>query len=155
MGFRIGRDRFRRWGAPDARLRTLAGAAERLELWTEKVCRLAQPLVSKLYAVRRRLATGAVTLAAVWLFVHVIFGANGMAVYRAKRAEYQTLGKEIERLERGNERYAGEIDQLKTDPRRIEKEAREQFHYARPGEVIYVSPQPALPQPDETHSAHK
>jgi cell division protein FtsB len=130
-------------------------ATERAEVWAEKACRMAQPVISRLYGIRRRLATGAVALLAIWLFVHVIFAANGMAVYRAKRAEYQNLEREIGRLEKETDRYTGEINQLKSDPHRIEKEAREQFHYARPGEVIYVSPEPSPPQPAESSSAKK
>jgi cell division protein FtsB len=78
-----------------------------------------------------------------------------MAVYRTKRAEYQELEKEIDRLGKANRRYTGEVNELRSDPRRIEKEAREQFHYARPGEVIYVSPEPSSPHSAETHSARK
>lgn len=92
---------------------------------------------------------------AVWLFVHVMFGANGMAVYRSKRAEYQSLQKELNGLQKENDEYTKEINQLKSDPQRIEKEAREQFHYARPGEIIYVAPESASPTAPVNHSAKK
>ena len=36
-----------------------------------------------------------------------------------------------------------------------EKEAREQLRYARPGEVVYVSPAQAAPPAPSTGSAHK
>jgi cell division protein FtsB len=79
-----------------------------------------------------------------------------MIVYRTKRAEYQALQKQISRLQKENGQYSEQIDQLKTDPQRIEKEAREQFHYARPGEVVYVAPDPAPPpQQPSTNSASK
>jgi cell division protein FtsB len=84
-----------------------------------------------------------VAIVAVWLFVHAMLGANGVTVYRAKRAEYQSLQKEINSLQKQNDEYSKQVTELKTDPKRIEKEAREQFHYARPGEVIYVAPDPA------------
>jgi len=87
--------------------------------------------------------------------MHVTFGANGMVVYRAKRAEYQRLQKEIDALQNENSRYTGQIKDLKTDPRAIEKEAREQLHYTRPGEVIYVSPAPPQPQSPATNAARK
>ena len=54
-----------------------------------------RPYALLLYALRRRIATGAVGLLAAWLFVHVMLGANGMVVYRQKRAEYQELHKRI------------------------------------------------------------
>ena len=80
---------------------------------------------------------------------------NQMIVYRAKESEYRQLQREIDLLQKDNAQFSGQIDQLKTDPKRIEKEAREQFHYARPGEVIYVSPVLPVPQPPSTRSASK
>jgi cell division protein FtsB len=41
---------------------------------------------------------------------------------------------------------------LQADPKAIEKEAREQLHYARPGEVVYVEPSPVRPA---TNAARK
>ena len=83
-----------------------------------------------------------------------MFGANGMVVYRQKKAEYQSLHKEINSLQKENEQYTEQIKALETDPKTIEKEAREQLHYARPGEVIYVEPTPPAPKPS-THAARK
>jgi len=99
-----------------------------------------------LYRARRRLATLGVAVLAGWIFFHVTFGANGMVVYRQKRAEYRSLQKETQALQQENERYAGQIKALQDDPATIEKEAREQLHYTRPGEVVYVAPNPPTPQ---------
>jgi cell division protein FtsB len=100
------------------------------------------------YQVRRKLATAMVAVLTAWLFVHVMFGANGMVIYRQKKTEYQTLQKEIEGLQKENGSYTSQVKALKTDPKAIEQEAREQLHYARPGEVIYVTPAPpAVPRP--------
>jgi cell division protein FtsB len=113
------------------------------------------PLLAWLYRARRRLATMGVAIVTLWLFLHVMFGANGMVVYRQKRAEYQNLGREIDQLQKENVRYSSQIKALQTDPETIEKEAREQLHYARPGEVVYVSPAPpAVPVPS-TNAAQK
>jgi cell division protein FtsB len=103
-------------------------------------------LWATLYQWRRRGATLALCALAAWVAYHVIFGANGMMIYSEKRAEHRTLTQQIEDLKRENERLDHEINALKNDPRRIEKEAREQLRYARPGEVIYTLPQ-ALPKP--------
>jgi cell division protein FtsB len=78
-----------------------------------------------------------------------------MVVYRTKRGEYQQLQKQIQQLQKGNAEFSSQIEQLKNDPQRIEKEAREQFHYARPGEVIYVSPPPPSAQTPSTRTARK
>ena len=155
MKFRLGFPKIRVLPSPEARLRSLADGADHAEAWADRVRVKAGPILEKLFSLRTRLATLAVGLLAVWLFVHVTFAANGMVVYRAKRAEYQAVQRDIDRLQKENAHYTQEVNELKTDPKRIEKEAREQFHYARPGEVIYVSPdRPAVPAPSN-RTAHK
>jgi len=76
-----------------------------------------------------------------------MFGANGMVSYRQKRAEYDALQKQIQQAQQENDRYTQQIQALKTDEKAIEKEAREQLGYAKPGEFVYVetSPKPAVP----------
>ena len=109
----------------------------------------------RVYARRRRIATVTVAILAVSLFVHVMFGANGMVVYKQKRAEYQQLKKQIDQVQQENDRYTQQIHGLKTDQTAIEKEAREQLGYAKPGEYVYVPPAPAKPAPPANHSAKK
>ena len=92
---------------------------------------------------------------AIWLFFHVVLGANGMVVYRQKRAEYQSLHQEIDSLQKENDRYTEHVKALQSDPKTIEKEAREQLHYTRPGEVVYVAPAPPPPQPAPSAAARK
>jgi len=93
-----------------------------------------------LYELRTKLATAAVAALAVMLAMHVIFGANGTMVYQKKKVEHRLLQKDVEQLEQENQALSQQIKALKTDPNAIEKEAREQLHYARPGEVIYLTP---------------
>lgn len=136
-------------------MRTLVQGADHAEAWAEKARAHAAPVLEKVYTVRRRAATGAVAVVAIWIFVHAMLGANGVTVYRSKRAEYEALQKEISHLQKENDAYSQQVSELKTDPKRIEKEAREQFHYARPGEVVYVAPdRPVVAQPD-TRSARR
>ena len=155
MDFRVGIPRIRVIPPPEQRLRSLTHGADQAEAWAGRVQAALEPYVAKLYELRRRIATVAVAVLAVWLFVHVTFGANGMVVYRAKKAEYERVQKDIQQLQKENQQYANEVDELKTDPKRIEKEAREQFHYARPGEVIYVSPDKTATQAPANRSASK
>jgi len=54
-----------------------------------------------------------------------------------------------------NELYTQQIQGLKTDEKAIEKEAREQLRYVRPGEYVYVPPAPANPPLPANHSAKK
>ena len=140
---------------PEQGFRALVERAPQAEAYTERVVEKLRPYLTLLHGGRRRLATAAVGILTVWLFVHVTFGANGMVVYRAKRAEYKRLQKEIDSLQNENNRYTGQIKDLKTDPRAIEKEAREQLHYTRPGEVIYVAPAPLQSQSSSTNAARK
>jgi len=140
---------------PEERFRSLVQGADQAEAFTGKLLDKVRPYAERVRVLRTRLATLAVALLAVWLFMHVTFGANGMVVYRAKRAEYQTLQKDIDQLQKENADYTDQVTELKTDPKRIEKEAREQFHYARPGEVIYVAPDRPAPAPPANHTASK
>lgn len=103
---------------------------------------LLQGIIDKLYGYRRKIATGGIGLFAVLLAFHVIFGANGMLQYGNKRAEYQRIQVEVQQMAAENARLEQQIKALKTDPKTIEKEAREQLKYTRPGEVVYVMPAP-------------
>jgi cell division protein FtsB len=78
-----------------------------------------------------------------------------MVVYKQKRAEYETLRKQITKVQQDNERYTQQVQGLKTDHTAIEKEAREQLGYAKPGEYVYVPPSPAKAAPPPNHSAKK
>jgi len=106
------------------------------------------------YAARRKLGTAGVGLLAVWMFVHVMFGPNGTVVYQQKRAEYNKLQEDIQVLQKQNQRYSQQIKALKSDPKAIEKAAREELRYARPGEVVYVVPSPTRQRP-ATKTAQK
>jgi cell division protein FtsB len=103
-----------------------------------------------LYRSRRMIATCTVAAFVSLLAFHVIFGPNGAIVYHQKRNEYKALDSEIKSLQAENERLNQRIKALKTDPKAIEKEAREQLRYAKPGEVIYSLPAEKPPAPAST-----
>src|SRR5215475_11354698 len=109
----------------------------------QKVKEILEAVAAKLYQTRRKGATLLLCLIAAWVAYHVVFGANGTMVYAHKREEHGALNQEIQQLKQENEKLAHHVAALKNDPRTIEKEAREQLRYARPGEVIYTLPQPA------------
>ena len=119
--------------------------------WIERI----RPFANGIYALRRRIATIAVTLLAASLFVHVVFGANGMVVYKQKRAGYEALRNQNIQMQEENDRYTRQIQGLKSDQKAIEKEAREQLGYAKPGEYVYVPPTQAKPVAPANHTAHK
>lgn len=148
-------DRMPRVPRPEEGLRVLAERAPQAEALAASWIEWIRPTAIQIYALRRRLATIAVAVLAVLLFVHVMFGANGMVVYKQKRAEYQALRKQIAKVQEDNERYTQQIQGLKTDQTAIEKEAREEMGYAKPGEYVYVPPAPAKPSPPANHTAKK
>jgi cell division protein FtsB len=103
-----------------------------------------------LYRSRRRIATAGVVVLTLMLGMHVVFGANGIFVYSQKRSEYRQLEQELKTLQLENERLGQNIKALRSDPKTIEKEAREQLRYTRPGEVIYALP---AEKPAQTNSS--
>ena len=119
--------------------------------WIERT----RPAWSWLALEWRRLGTLAAIVLIVGLLLHAMFGANGMVIYRQKRGELQALRIEVERLQKENNEHLDQIKALKTDPAAIEKEAREQLHYTRPGEVILVSPEPPRKPAPPTSRAQK
>jgi cell division protein FtsB len=125
--------------AKDQAPRAEAAAAR----WVERT----RPAWSWLAVEWRRLGTAAATLLIVGLLLHAMFGANGMVIYHQKHAELRSLQSEVERLQKENNQYADQIKSLKSDPAAIEKEAREQLHYTRRGEVVYVAPDPPQKPP--------
>ena len=134
-------------------LRAVVNHAPQAEAFAATWIERARPFLMQVYILRRRIATITVALLAGSLFVHVMFGVNGMVVYRQKRAEYQQLQKQIGTVQQENDRYTQQIQGLKSDQTAIEKEAREQLGYAKPGEYVYVSP--AKASPPQNHSAKK
>lgn len=96
---------------------------------------------ARIYGARRKLATAAMSVLVLMLAYHVVFAANGMVAYQRKRAEHEKLRQDILRLQQENNRISERVRELKSDPRAIEREAREQLKYARPGEVVFISPE--------------
>jgi cell division protein FtsB len=95
-----------------------------------------------LYRMRRILATALVALLTLFAGYKVVFGANGLKVYDAKRVENQKLLQEIEQEKSKNEHLLDKVHQLQEgDARAVEKAARVQG-FVKPGEIVLVEPQP-------------
>ena len=147
--------RIRRPPSPQESFRAVLSRAPQAEEFVGKALCRSRPVWQWIFGAWRRLATGAVVLLTIWLSLHVMFGANGMVIYRQKRAEYQQLQNENRNLQEENDLYSQRIKSLRSDPQTIEKEAREQLHYTRPGEVIYVAPPPSPAPIPPSKSAKK
>ena len=102
--------------------------------WAERLWRPAGTLLAVLLA-----------LLVTW---HVVHGKDGLSAWQKKRVQERQYQQEIERLQKENTALRDRIQHLQSDPDAIEHEAREELHYARPGEVIY-----ALPVPQEQEGA--
>ena len=125
------------------------------EALADRVLGRMRPVLAWMYQARRRLATALVSVATAWMLFHIMFGANGMVVYRQKSADYRQYEKQLQDLQKQNDQYSSQIKALQTNPETIEKEAREQLHYVRPGEVVYVPPAPPANAAPSNRSAQK
>ncbi len=93
------------------------------------------------FQMRRKLATVGIVILLCVLGYNVIFSThNGLLVYEQKRHESQELDRQIKSLQQQNADMEQGIKALKSDPKTIEKEARERLRYAKPGEMIYTLP---------------
>ena len=81
------------------------------------------------------------------LIVHDIFGTHGYLAMRRTQQEIKKVNADRERLNKENVKLQEEVKELKSDPRKIEKIARDELGLAKPGEVIIKIPQAQqLPQ---------
>jgi len=109
------------------------------EIWTSSK--------SLAYRARRRAATVALIACTAPLAYHAVFGHNGALAYHREKVESQRLADEIKDLQQQNAAKQQNIQALRTDPKAIEREAREQLHYARPNDVVITLPQQKPDQP--------
>src|SRR5882757_8808331 len=81
------------------------------------------------------------------LVVHDIFGTHGYLALRRTQQEIKKVNAGLDQLNKENLQLEQEVRELKTDPRKIEKIARDELGLARPGEVIIKIPRSQqLPQ---------
>jgi len=81
------------------------------------------------------------------LLVHDIFGTHGYLAMRRTQQEIKKVQTDIDNLNKENVQLGEEVKELKSDPHKIEKIARDELGLARPGEVIIKIPQSQqLPQ---------
>lgn len=89
----------------------------------------------------RRAALLALALIMMLLIVHELFGEHGYLALRRRHRELQTLQQQVKQLQEENQKLQQQIEALKSDPKAVEKLAREQMKFAKPGEIIYVLPE--------------
>ncbi len=89
----------------------------------------------------RRLVWFSLTGLFLLLAAYQVFGSNGVLAFRRKLHEEQDWRARNETLRRQNEALEKRIHQLKTDPKAIEKIAREELMLADPNERVILNPQ--------------
>jgi len=93
----------------------------------------------------RRNAWRILGLALFTLLVHDVFGAHGFIAMRRTQHEIEQMRQQIGKLDGENKSMTEQVSSLKTDPKAIERIAREEMGLARPGEMIYKLPDSSKP----------
>jgi cell division protein FtsB len=92
------------------------------------------------------------------MMVHDIFGTHGFLAMRRTQEEIRKVQTNLDKLSKENAELEQEVKDLKSDPRLIEKIARDDLGLARPGEVIIRIPQgqgPTQERPQQQAPATK
>jgi cell division protein FtsB len=74
------------------------------------------------------------------VFIHDVFGPHGFMAMRRTQREIDGVRTDIQHLDTENEQLAQQIRALKSDPKVIERIAREEMGLARRGEIIIKLP---------------
>ncbi len=99
----------------------------------------------------RRNAIFVMALLSLVMLMHEIFGRNGYVTLQHEKKQYSGLQQQIQTVSEENQRLEQKINALKNNPEAVEKQARDQLHLAKPGEIIYMLPDKTL-SPSSTAS---
>jgi cell division protein FtsB len=95
---------------------------------------------------RRKAAKLALGLVLIALLINSFFGDRGFLHVLTQQRRADALAHEVASLRRENDRLALDIEALRSDPRTVERLAREELGLAAPGETVFLLRQD--PQPD-------
>ena len=73
--------------------------------------------------------------------IHDVFGSHGLLAMRRTQAQMRELRGQIDRLNHENSDLSKQVQALRTDPKAVERIAREEMGLARPGEMIFKLPE--------------
>jgi cell division protein FtsL len=99
--------------------------------WTEE----------KIRSLMRQYGRGLLGLLLLVMAVHDVFGTHGFLAMRRTENEIKKVKAGLEALSKENAALAQEVKDLNSDPKLIEKIARDDLGLARPGEIIIRIPQ--------------
>lgn len=95
----------------------------------------------KIFSLMRQYGRGLLGLLVLVMIVHDVFGTHGFLAMRRTENEITKVKAVLEQLSKENAALAQEVKDLNSDPRLIEKIARDDLGLARPGEIIIRIPQ--------------
>jgi len=95
----------------------------------------------KIWSLMRQYGRGLLGLLVLVMIVHDVFGTHGFLAMRRTQSEIRKVKADLEQLSKENAALAQEVKDLNSDPRLIEKIARDDLGLARPGEIIIRIPQ--------------
>jgi cell division protein FtsL len=95
----------------------------------------------KIRSLMRQYGRGLLGLLLLVLAVHDVFGTHGFLAMRRTENEIKKVKADLEALSKENAALAQEVKDLNSDPKLIEKIARDDLGLARPGEIIIRIPQ--------------
>jgi cell division protein FtsB len=98
---------------------------------------------------RQRFAIVAAAAVSLALVVAILFGSRGVLHLRALVGEETAIKQRIAGLLEENQRLRTQVRQLRDDDRYLERLAREQLGFVRPGEVVYRFAAPGHPAPED------
>lgn len=87
---------------------------------------------------RRKAVALTSVLLLIALVVGSLFGDRGILHLMTQRQRAEALHEEIEALRQENLHLYAEIQALRSDPRSVERLAREELGLARPGETVFL-----------------
>ena len=94
----------------------------------------------KLRSLMRQYGRGLLGLLVLVMIVHDVFGTHGFLAMRRTQNEIKKVKADLEALSKENAVLEQEVKDLNSDPRLIEKIARDDLGLARPGEIIIRIP---------------
>ena len=111
---------------------------------SQSLMRIPKITLPEAVAYARRNARQILLLALLALAIHDVFGPHGFIAMRRTQKEIEQVRDQIGKLNEENKSLSDQVTSLKTDPKAIERIAREEMGLARPGEVIYTLPDSTL-----------
>src|SRR5688500_833602 len=93
-----------------------------------------------------RIAVGVFGLLTVAMILLAVFDDRGALALREQRQKRDDLSNGITDAVQKNEQLRKEVSDLRSDPREIERRAREQMMLVKPGEIVIQTPKKEPPR---------